>query len=444
MPLNLHPDCKKRLIDTLAEGLSIITVENGMFVEHMSRIVGLYKADEVIPKTGHLGNRLVDYVNYFPVIDFVSETLAAELRERDKYLRDTPSIKLIELEGYGDTKGVARSLVESFESLPWHYKLSVKLPASVNQIFSQIVTELPLSEQIRLVRPTGNFVERFPLKSEDEKRHKRIYGGGTIIGGPIDPEWDVDAIYLQIDAEGFIGMHGSTIPASNAAALLRAFCGLAVAVRLFQIDPTYRGYGFGLGTGAYKSHFVVHKEKDDGWEIDGKFDLEDRHSSTLNDIILEDLEGKIDTEKKKILWAVRQLKQISTVFSSGEKGANILRASQWLFDSYTGQDELLSFVQSMVVLEILLGEKDISDEIGLGELLRNRCAYLIGNSHQQRSKHLQDFKQIYRVRSQIVHRGKSRLTPHELGLFNTLRWMCRRVIQEELSLLEADLKDGNS
>ena len=94
-----------------------------------------------------------------------------------------------------------------------------------------------------------------------------------------------------------------------------------------------------------------------------------------------DLDGKVDTDQRKIGWAVYQLRRMHSVFSSGDgdKGARIVRASQWFFDSHTGQDELLSFVQSMVVLEILLGEKRPSEEIGLSELLRNRCAYLIGD-----------------------------------------------------------------
>ena len=380
-------------------------------------------------------------MNDFPVFVFVSETLAVELQERDQYLKDTPSIKLIELEGYGDTKEVAQSLVERFVSLPWKYSLSIELPETVNQIFARFVTELPLSADIRLVRPIGAFVERFPLKSQDEKRHRRIYGSGTILSGPpSDPEWNKDAIFLQIDVEGFIGMYGSTIPASDAKALLRAFCGLAVAVGLFQIKPAFKPFGFG----SYNPHFLVHKREDDGWKIDGKFDLEDRHSIVFNGINLNDLNGNLDTEEKKTGWAQHQLKKMYSVFSSGEKGTKIIRASQWLFDSYTGRDELLCFVQSMVVLEILLGDKDTSDEIGLGALLRNRCAYLIGKSHQERSEILGEFNQIYRVRSQIVHSGKSRLTPDERTLFNRLRWMCRRVIQEEISLLEADMREARA
>jgi hypothetical protein len=63
----------------------------------------------------------------------------------------------------------------------------------------------------------------------------------------------------------------------------------------------------------------------------------------------------------------------------------------------------------VVAMEILLGDKAVSDLMGLGELLRNRCAYLIGDSQTQREEILDEFKKIYEVRCQIVHRGKSRL-----------------------------------
>jgi hypothetical protein len=89
----------------------------------------------------------------------------------------------------------------------------------------------------------------------------------------------------------------------------------------------------------------------------------------------------------------------------------------------------------------LLGDKRASQEIGgLGQLLRNRCAYLIGNSYQHRSELLRDFDKIYDVRSQIVHSGKNKLTADERRLFHQLRSMCASVICKEISLLEADLK----
>jgi hypothetical protein len=44
-------------------------------------------------------------------------------------------------------------------------------------------------------------------------------------------------------------------------------------------------------------------------------------------------------------------------------------------DSAIGAGRLLPFVQAMVVLEILPGDKAASKEVGLNELLGNRCVY---------------------------------------------------------------------
>lgn len=57
----------------------------------------------------------------------------------------------------------------------------------------------------------------------------------------------------------------------------------------------------------------------------------------------------------------------------------------WLFDSYCGENELLSFVQATITLEILLGDKSESDKVGLGSLLKNRCAYLLGKTSKERN-----------------------------------------------------------
>jgi len=102
------------------------------------------------------------------------------------------------------------------------------------------------------------------------------------------------------------------------------------------------------------------------------------------------------------------------------------------------EDELLSFVLGVVVLEILLGNDNNNDkerdDVGVGALLKNRCAYLISKSTKERTEHLANFSKMYRVRSHIVHRGKPRLNTDERALLSKLHFMCCRVIQEELKL----------
>jgi len=163
----------------------------------------------------------------------------------------------------------------------------------------------------------------------------------------------------------------------------------------------------------------------------------------FNDLVLHDLNGKLDSDNLLEKWARNILSKIASVFKQEHRSRRIILAGQWFFDSYCGVNELLSFVQTAVVMEILLGDKTVSDLMGLGELLRNRCAYLISETHEERTKILRDFQLIYHVRSSIVHAGKKRLNIEERVLFSKLQWLCRRVIQEEVRLLEKE-SEGNA
>lgn len=402
-----------------------------MFLDRVGSYSAFAKAESTVPQNGQLHDQLTGYVNDHPIIDFVSDTLAAELRDLDQYQSVKPVLKLTEIDGYRDPRPVAESLVARLESLPWQYVLTIKLPDPVSALFCKAFASFDLSATSRIVANNPKFAACFPLTSANKKRERRIHGH-TLLGLaiPTSLEWENEAAYLQVEASGFIGLYGGSLPEFNARRLLRSFAGLGLALRLFQVERSYRPF-------LPKSALYVHRHEAEKWEIDNKLELTDDETQLFNDLRLCTLENYLDSDAKQIAWAVAKLEEMKSVFSAGERGESILLASQWLFDSYSGRDDLLNYIQAMVVLEILLGDKATSDEVGLGELLRNRCAYLIGGSREQRSEVLKEFNDIYRVRSQIVHRGKHRLNAHERYLFGKLHWMCRRVIQEELRLLRA-------
>lgn len=115
-------------------------------------------------------------------------------------------------------------------------------------------------------------------------------------------------------------------------------------------------------------------------------------------------------------------KRLKAVFSFPDANRQIISAGKWLLNSYGGSDALLSFVQATVVLEILLGEQNSTGEkLGLTELLRNRCAYLVAKNRSEREEIKNKFDEIYNVRSKIVHTGKSRLKGREWYLLSELR-----------------------
>lgn len=129
------------------------------------------------------------------------------------------------------------------------------------------------------------------------------------------------------------------------------------------------------------------------------------------------------------------LRTMGSCFSHPREAGRILRAAQWLAGSYASRNETLSFVQAMVAMEILLGDKKTSDMVGIGELLSNRTAYLIGESQADREAVLADFRGLYAVRSEIVHSGKTRLSYSEREKFHTLLSICQRSIAAEIDLL---------
>ena len=406
-----------------------------MFIERPSAMM-LAIADHILPRNGKLHDRLLEYIDSFPLSEFITETIGQELWELDRYLSNT-TVNLTEIEEYTDVQALTKRLLDDFDSLPWSYELTIELPEALNNLLPAGSTVATLSPTVRLIRPSHTFIDAFPLAHPNKQRHSRLRGAesgllSTLFLNSEPAQWDKNRLYLQISAEGFIGQYGGSATSHSTERVLRSLCGLGIATNLFKVEYTY-------SSTPWKNQVYVHRRYPDGWQPVTRYSLNEFIARGLSALKLQPIEGMLDTEGKRDSWTYCRLWDAGAVLQSSAADQMLL-ASQWLFDSYSGQDELLSFVQSMVVLEILLGDKSISDEIGIGGLISNRVAYFIGATHEERAELLKEFKEIYKVRSQIVHSGKHRLTLHERTLFGRLRWICRKVIDKEVDLLKAGIE----
>lgn len=435
MSLGLHSKCTTQLQKALAEHLRHVKVENNVFLEFSSTLP-LLLTNEVLPKTGKTYEHLQKYIGEDPLFDFVYATLSRELYENGTYSAESGVRPLSEFANYTDLNALSARLVKEFESLPWPYIVSFELAANVGEQFRTAVASYSITDSLRVVAPDESFDSQYPLLSGKKERDKGLFGALSLlmIGEPAS--WNKETSYLQFDTEGFIGRYGKTAPLERVLGTLKAFVGLSLATRLLKVNEKQTTQPFG---GPPKTRLIIHRLNDAKWEIWATYELPADLSTTLNALEVENIDGEIKPEQIPG-WIKNRLLKIGTAFHNLEKAERVLLAAQWLLDSYVGGNELLSFVQTTVAMEIMLGEESKSDVVGIGELLRNRCAYLIGKSHSQREEILADFDQIYRVRSKIVHRGKSRLSNEERTLFRKLQWMCRRVISEELDLIEQDKK----
>lgn len=432
MALHLHNQCKERLVEVLTEQLSKIKVANKRYLDRKSMIF-VFLAEESLPDKGKIKEQLDNFLSETPLYDFIYETLSSELQQKFNYDPELPEAHLISLEGYRRPRRLALRLVEEFDKLPWNYMLTIKLGDEISSSLGSLVGDCQLTKNLWLVRPTKEWDKKYPLKSS---KGSGLMSIASLLSSSAKAEWEKDKLYFQLEVDGFVGYWESTETITNASALLKTFCGLGIALRLFKVDYKYK-------TAPIKASFQVHKKVNDRWAEQKAQEIETSVADTLDDLRFNDLDGELNTDLKKRGWVNRNLKLINIVLSNPIKAEKIILASQWLFDSFSGKNELLSFVQTTVAMEILLGDKAVSDLLGLGELLRNRCAYLIGSTQKQRDRILREFKEIYDIRSKIVHRGKSKLTYKERSLFRQLQWMCRRVIQEEVELLEKDNEEKN-
>ena len=437
MAIGLHSECIKRLLEKMPQYLANIRVDNDIFLNYKSTI-SLLLLEKMLPEIGKVRERINQYIGgELPLFSFTLEAIHRDFIENGTYNSKRKGALLNAFKNYADLGEVAKRIIQDFENLPEAYLISYELPIDIGSKIRETGAKYEISPKVKIASPDESFNTTYPLQSGIRQRDEHLFGYGilSIIGS--ERKWNQGTGYLQVETEGFIGQFWETTPLIGVITTLKAFIGLSLALRLLKVGEDPRALTFGM---PIKTYLIVHRKAGEKFEIWDTPELPSDLSETLGKLAIDNLDGRLDTQEKIGDWVRTQLSDISLALRN-PKAERILSAAEWFLDSYVGKNELLSFVQAMVVVEILLGDKAKSDLVGLEELLANRCAYLIAKSHSKRISVLEDFRKIYEVRSKIVHRGKSRLTFNERELFSKLQWICRRVIREELNLIAKDKEE---
>lgn len=428
MSLELHPKCISKLEDGIAGILDKIIVNYKFFLNWKS-CYAIFDVEEVLPKTGIIREKLERYISETPLYDFLFGLISLELHKSQQYDYNAKRNKLADLKEYSNTSFTSKRFVSELESLPWEYCVTFELGKSVESIFKNENVDCQLSETMRIVKPDENFLKEFPFQSSKEKEEPSLFMMQLSLFRP--QKWNREAAYLQFFTEGFIGDYITTTPLEKIVSLLKSFFGISIALRLFKVKQSYK-------SAPPRLNLIIHRKIQGSWIIESFHELNEGFAGIFTNLEINDLSGVLNTPEMKEAWIAECVGRISKIFRNKDKANKIILAGRWFFDSFCEANQLLSFIQIIVALEILLGDKAVSDIMGLGELLRNRCAYLIGKSQEEREEILEEFKKIYELRSKIVHRGKCRLTLQEKLLFNKLQWICQRVIQEEVRLISEE------
>lgn len=412
--MNLQKSQRQRFVDGLRSVLgqihvvsnAMITTDSAPFFDGLLR--GLEKPAR---------EALLRYVSDQPLYDFISDYLWRRLKPI--YDRDASRMALSALPGL-ELGALAEEITAAIESLPWSYVFAIEVP---------LAGALPKSFDWSLGGDIG--------LARGAKLATRFRANPS--GAPVSrlltlfPEAGAPRAHLLVGVEGFVESLDGSRPYHLGLDRLKSVLGLMMAIGLVTWSPEW-------DREEQKVRVAICRRQPDGLyqHVDTtSFGLDD--SEMITGLVLSagpDL-------ATPAAWGQSigvHINAISLVMRADPSTRDrILLGAQWYFESQRGGNQLLNFVQTMVCLEILVGEELKGDQakLGISELIRNRVAYLIGRDMAERNQILETFGAIYKVRSEIVHRGQTRLSKAEAGYHNTLRDYCARVIRAEIALLNA-------
>ncbi|MBI1682688.1 HEPN domain-containing protein [Caulobacter hibisci] len=365
--------------------------------------------------------RLRTYISDAPM----TELIYGFLLPRFRHLEPTPDSRapLSSIPEFSNLDALAEEIVVAMETLPWSYRFTMELPAAVS-------ARLPLDfawdlgDGVSIARGKG--VAGRYLDPDPRDR------GETT---PIFPLAGATKAQLLVGVEGVVNVWQGTRPYFLGLDRTKAILGLMLALELtaYSIPEWDREETYA------KAH-IFQRQADDTY----RYETSAHFGRALSDTILTLSIGPGADVTSRAAWGRTiggKISAISRVLRAPEATRErLLLGAQWFFESRGGDSQLLCFIQTMVCLEILVGEELKGDQpkLGISELIRNRVAYLIGKDMTERNHILETFGTIYKVRSEIVHRGHSRLTPEQERHHATLRSYCARVLRAEVALLRSE------
>ncbi|MCJ2079225.1 HEPN domain-containing protein [Methylobacterium sp. E-016] len=408
------------MVEVLRDALGHLRVTHGMFLDWHS-LATLASLDDALPRQDKQPVSLTAMIDDRPASDFAADRIGRILMEGGADWKDDASPEpLTNLPRFADAARFAREVVGELNSLPWRYTFSLRLPHKIGSVLRAMIDAtgrrdigggLALADERALdgYLPLPEGLNRLAL-----------LGGGH--------GWGSDTVYLQVPLEGYADKYGMSGTARLAVETMQTFIGLGIALRIFRYDPSYTPLGFAQPAIV---HHVHRHDAGEGAVHDTAFGLEASMLMGMEGFAFVEYGPAFPME----MLVADVIERMRICFTHPKEATRINRAAQWLATSSMSRNGTMAFVQAMVAVEILLGDKKTTDMVGIGELLSNRLAYLIGTSQADREQVLSDFRGLYAVRSEIVHSGKTRLSHSEWAKYSRLVWMCGTAIKEEIELL---------
>lgn len=351
--------------------------------------------------------KLKDMIDDHPIAEFCADRVQ-DLVWRNSLGSIEDVNPLMALVPATDFNMLAREIVAALAALPLTYTIVCALPRPLQALLPPAHSHFQVADGVSLERVSSAFWERFPVT---EPPGLGQLGGLGALGA--DRKMYLGELAVVMEIKGLISSRRPTRTWVDAVLRFKAFLGLCIArgvvARSYSPDGPQPIMLHAYGA---MQQLVVSRS------------LEPDSDRFLREI-------KLGYEpQSKITEA---LVAIGRVLSGQQRFQRIVLASRWLFDCSASGDELMAYIQGVTVLETLVGEPEAAKkgDVSITEVLRSRCAYMLGQSTGERDHLRALIGKIYDVRSRIVHDGQHHLSGPQRELLGQLRLLCGRVLNHE-------------
>jgi hypothetical protein len=366
--------------------------------------------------------QIESYVGEWPLLIIGYSLLADALAVKYEYDKDASPIQLVNLLDRGEIEAVTESVFDTIAALPVDYEIVIPLKSpQIRQLLFAEQHSINVTDQVRFFCTD--------LAGVHNDRHGEAEPPdtlATLVRGT--RRWNPQYTYFGRKASGYVSNYFTTAPVMRGVSLFKELLGIGVARGVLDVERV-------ASTGSFfREHIQIYASTGGENTWAASVACSDAVGSLVGSIKAHPDALKTSGRERDLILK-RFVSGLSATCQDGEGATRLRRSAAWYLDSRLNADEVLSFIQAVTCLEVVLGDKALSDRIGLGSLLANRCAYQVAVSAGDRANVLDEFKNIYEKRSRILHGGHDHLSGNDRAMVRTAQFLCTRTLNSELRLL---------
>lgn len=414
----MKSEIEHRLIIEIAKGLKTVEVRNGCFVS-LASLQWVKGIEEWLPE--ETTRKCQRFCGGSGLKTLISNELQRRLRSYYSYDNKAKPTLLPAIARIDDAMTLAQKIVDVVKGLPYRYQVTVGLPLTFSTPLATTITRTELNKATTILAAS-----ELPSPFHTTTDEPGI--GATIYGDWFDEdEYETtvndERLYIATKQLGYSGSGGASIMARELEDTLRALYGACLALKVFA---------YGSEREPKELPILIHRD-----------DAPDRPlvATEAVESDLWDNRDRFSTSRSmdagKLLEA---LEKVKTIFVGDVFSNRLFTAAIWFFRAKHSSRPLDKLLEATIAIEVMLGDKETADGVGLTKLLGNRCAYMLGKTNDERDAIQKTFTRLYKLRSDIVHIGKHRANQEEAATVDEAVDLCGRIIAHEIGALHRHRK----